>query len=97
MSILFSSKCFEVHGLTDTIKGNLGVKWHNIIKPLSWVVLGVFVAVIVFSHDLCVLGQGPSWVRVCGLSRCCSLFLTSIDVSPCLVLLLEAVATLRPP
>ena len=81
MCILFSSKCFAVHGSTNTINGNYGVKWHNITNPLSWVVICLFVAAICFSRDICVLGQGASLVRVCRLSWNCSLFLTSFEAS----------------
>lgn len=48
MSLLFSSQCFEKHALTDTIEENLGGEWHTIIKPLGWVVIGLFIAAIVF-------------------------------------------------
>jgi len=48
MSLLFAGLCFEEHALTDTIEDNLGGEWHTIIKPLGWVVIGLFVVAIVF-------------------------------------------------
>jgi len=66
MSLLIPEFCFEVHGLTDTIGENLGGQWYKIIKPLGWVVLGLFIASMCFLQLFTSWGKGKAAEKLAG-------------------------------
>lgn len=66
ISLFFAANCFEVHVLTDTIEENLGGKVHNIVKPLGWVVLGLFIAAMVFLKIFTSWAKGKAAEKLSG-------------------------------